>query len=96
MNSTDKQTRKKNVFSHASLQLITDYEKKSVQWWLATGWWFSPGIPVSSTNKTGSHNITEILLKMVCFTINLTKPKTLYFYLYGNSFYCRVNSVQAV
>jgi hypothetical protein len=35
--------------------------------WLATGWWFSPGTSLSSTNKpTYSHDITEILLKM-CF-----------------------------
>ena len=26
--------------------------------------WFSPGTPVSSTNKTDSHDITEILLKV--------------------------------
>jgi hypothetical protein len=29
---------------------------------LAHGWWFSPGIPVSSTTKTGRHEIAEILL----------------------------------
>ena len=29
---------------------------------LATGQWFSLGTPVSSTNKTYNHNITEILL----------------------------------
>jgi hypothetical protein len=34
-----------------------------VNQWLATGWWFSQGIPVSSTNKTDSHDITEILYK---------------------------------
>ena len=28
--------------------------------WLATGQWFSPGNPVSSTNKTDRHDITEI------------------------------------
>ena len=28
--------------------------------WLATGWWFYPGIPVSFTNKTDLHEITEI------------------------------------
>jgi hypothetical protein len=28
--------------------------------WLATGQWFSHGTPVSSTNKTGCHDITEI------------------------------------
>jgi hypothetical protein len=37
--------------------------------WLATGWWFSPGPPVSSTNKTDSHVIAEILLKVVLNTI---------------------------
>jgi hypothetical protein len=30
--------------------------------WLVTGRWFSPGPPVSSTNKTDCHDITEILL----------------------------------
>jgi hypothetical protein len=39
--------------------------------WLATGWWFSLGTPVSSTNKTDHHEITEILLKVVF--INQTK-----------------------
>ena len=32
--------------------------------YLATGQWFSPGPPVSSTNKTDHHDITEILLKV--------------------------------
>ena len=27
--------------------------------WLATGWWLSQGIPVSSTNKTDRHNIVK-------------------------------------
>jgi hypothetical protein len=36
--------------------------------WLATGRWFSPGTPVSSSNKTDRHVITEILLK-VAFNI---------------------------
>jgi hypothetical protein len=31
----------------------------------------SPGTPVSSTNKTDRHDITEILLKMVLNTITL-------------------------
>jgi hypothetical protein len=39
-----------------------------------TGLWFSPGTPVSSTNKTDHHDITEILLKVVLNTINQTKP----------------------
>ena len=32
--------------------------------------WFFPGTPISSTNKTDSHNITEILLKVALNTIN--------------------------
>ena len=42
--------------------------------WLATDWWFSPGTPVSSTNKTDCHDITDILLKVVYIIINQTKP----------------------
>jgi hypothetical protein len=37
----------------------------------AAGWWFSPGIPVFSTNKTCHHDITEILLKVALNTITL-------------------------
>jgi hypothetical protein len=36
--------------------------------------WFSPDSPVSSTNKTDCHDITEILLKVALNTINQTKP----------------------
>jgi hypothetical protein len=39
---------------------------------LYTGRWFSLGTPVSSTNKTDHHNITEILLKMALNTIKST------------------------
>jgi predicted component of type VI protein secretion system len=35
---------------------------------------FSPGTPVSFTNKTNRHDITELLLKVVLNTINQTKP----------------------
>jgi hypothetical protein len=31
---------------------------------LAHGRWFSPGIPASSTTKSGRHDIAEILLKV--------------------------------
>jgi hypothetical protein len=41
---------------------------------LAAGRWFSPGIPVSSTNKTDLHDITEILLK-VALNIIIKKLK---------------------
>jgi len=40
--------------------------------WLATGRWFSPGSPVSSTNKTIRNDITEILLKVALNTIKQT------------------------
>ena len=33
------------------------------------GRWFSPGPPVSSTNKTDRHDLTEILLKVVLSTM---------------------------
>jgi hypothetical protein len=32
---------------------------------VAAGWLFSPGILVSATNKTGRHDITELLLKVM-------------------------------
>jgi hypothetical protein len=35
---------------------------------LAHGRWFSPGTPVSSTTKTGRHDIAEILLKVALNT----------------------------
>ena len=38
--------------------------------WLAAGRWFSPGPPVSSTNKTDCHDIAEILLKVALNTTN--------------------------
>jgi hypothetical protein len=34
-----------------------------------TGQWFSPGTPVSSTNKTDRNDTTEILLKVALNTI---------------------------
>jgi len=34
------------------------------------GLWFSPGTPVSSSNKTDRHDATEILLKVAFNTIN--------------------------
>ena len=39
--------------------------------WLVVGWWFSPGTPVSSTNKTDRHDVAEILLKVVINTLTL-------------------------
>jgi hypothetical protein len=39
--------------------------------WLAANLWFSPVIPISSTNKTDRHDITDILLKVVLNTITI-------------------------
>jgi hypothetical protein len=38
---------------------------------LAQGRWFSPGTPVSSTTKTGRHDIAEILMKVALNTIKI-------------------------
>jgi hypothetical protein len=43
--------------------------------WLAIGRWFSSGPPISSTNETDSHDITEILLKVALNTIKQAKNK---------------------
>jgi hypothetical protein len=39
---------------------------------LVAGRWFSTDTTISSTNKTGHYNITEILLKVALNTITLT------------------------
>jgi hypothetical protein len=44
--------------------------------WLATGRWFSPGILVSSINKTDRNDITEILLKVVLTPHSLKSETT--------------------
>jgi hypothetical protein len=43
-----------------------------------TGRWFSPGPPVSSTNKTDHHDITEILLKAALDTIKPNQKRPQY------------------
>ena len=53
--------------------------------WLVEGWWFSQGIPVSSTNKTDRHDITEIFWKVAFNTITLNhrlKYCTWYLWIY--------------
>ena len=49
--------------------------------WLVTGQWFSTGLPVSSTNKTDRHDITEIVLKVALNTIKQTNFKICKIYL---------------
>ena len=56
----------------SSYNALTSYNCNfnSVCQWLATGQWFSPGTPISTTNKTDHHDITEIFLKVALNTIN--------------------------
>ena len=40
--------------------------------WLTAGRWFSPGTPISPTNKTDHRDIPQLLLKVALNTITLT------------------------
>jgi hypothetical protein len=62
-----------NLFNEIRVRRSTLCDK--VVQWLATGWCFSPGTPVSSTNKTDLHDISEILLKAVLNTIKQTNNR---------------------
>ena len=64
MSSNTTQTR----YTRYNIKFVSD----KVCLWLATGRWFSPGTPLSSTNETDRHNIAEILLKVPLNTINQT------------------------
>jgi hypothetical protein len=57
----------------------TFYDK--VCQWPATCRWFSPCTPVSSTNKTYPHDITEILLKVALSTIKQANKLKLWYIL---------------
>jgi hypothetical protein len=62
--------------AHGEVYSIQQYNVcDKVCQWLVAGRWFSPGTPVSSTNKTDDHDIlvTEILLKVALNTIDQTK-----------------------
>jgi hypothetical protein len=51
---------------------------------LATGWWFSQCTPVSSSNETDRHNITEILLKVTLNIITLFYEVIWFAYLHSS------------
>ena len=67
------------VVGFANTNAISAYHFESRSWrgvhdttlcnkvcqWHAAGWWISLGTPVSSTNKTVGHDITELLLLKV-------------------------------
>ena len=54
---------------HGEIYSIQNYVILKVCQWLTTGRWFSPSTPVSSTNKTDRHDITDILLSVALNTI---------------------------
>ena len=59
-------------FESRSGRGIPHYAIKFVSDLRQTGRWFSPGPPVSSTNKIDRHDITEILLKVALNAIKQT------------------------
>jgi len=59
--------------AHDEVYSIQHNECDKICQWLAAGQWFSSGTPVSSTNKTVYHNITEIMLKVALNTITQVK-----------------------
>ena len=68
-------------FESRSGRGVQHYVIKVCQW-LATGQWFSPGPPDSSTNKTETHDITEILLKVALNTIKQTNKQSCFCNIY--------------
>ena len=62
--------------AHGEVYSMQHYVIKFFQC-LAVDRWFSPGKPVSSSNKTYHHDITEILLKVALNTITLTIAHTI-------------------
>jgi hypothetical protein len=56
------------IYDSNTLELWNDVHKKLS--------WFSPGPPVSSTNKTDIHEKTEKLLKVALNTIKQTNKQT--------------------
>jgi hypothetical protein len=78
---------------HGEVYSIKHYVIKFVSDLRLVGW-FSPGIPVSSTNKTDRHGIADILLKVALSTINRFIPALCLFlcqagtfiYIYSNLF----------
>ena len=61
--------------------------------WLATGRWFSPGIPVSSTYKTDCHDIAEILLKVALNIINLNPNLNIPLHFVIDSIRCMIDLI---
>jgi hypothetical protein len=65
------------IFSYIIFQIESSLILFCFCQWLATDGWFSLGSPVSPTNKTDHHYITEILLKVALNTIRQTTLSSL-------------------
>ena len=70
--------------AHSEVYSLTLCDK--VCQWLAAGRWFSPGTPVSSTNKTDRHHIVEILLNIALKIITLAQTVHLFHFKSNNVF----------
>jgi hypothetical protein len=64
--------------------------------WLATARWFSPGPPVSSTNKTDCHDIAEILLTVALNTIKQTVRKKSIIYFSSSNIVCAKSATNSI
>ena len=62
--------------------------------WLATGRWFSPCLPVSSTNKTDRHDRTEILWKVALSTMKQTNQQGVYLFNKVFSYMCLKDGIK--
>ena len=56
------------VVGFTTICAISVYHRDEVCQWLATDQWFYSDTPVSSTNKTDRHDITDIVLKIRVIT----------------------------
>jgi hypothetical protein len=59
--------------------------------WLVAGRWFSPGPPVSTTNKTNRHDIAKILLKVALNECRTFRPRTFRPWTFWLRFFAKVD-----
>jgi hypothetical protein len=71
INTTFNKMSSKCAYSRSWWGLLDTTLCDKVCQWLVEGRWFSAGSPVTSTNKTDRHDITEILLNVALNTITL-------------------------
>jgi hypothetical protein len=67
--------RREDFSNYSQLETRIDYDDHAFCP-IGMTWLFSPGTLLSSSNKTGRHDITEIFLKVALNTINQTTKPT--------------------